>query len=63
MFTAKDLTIGDLVATYRLTVTNVKTLPALIAGHRLYHVEGTSWDTQESRIFLVPDNRELEVWE
>ena len=56
MFTAKDLTVGDLVGTYRLTVTQVKALPAIIAGHRLYHLEGISWDTKQSRIFLVPDN-------
>lgn len=63
MFTAKDISVGDLIADYRLTVTQVKALPAKIWNHQLYSIEGISWDTKEIRIFLVPDNREMEVWE
>jgi len=63
MFTAKDLSVGDLIATYRLTVTEVNKLPAKIWNHQLYSVKGVSWDTKEIRDYIVTDDRELEVWE
>ena len=63
MFTAKDLSVGDLIATYRLTVTEVNKRPAKIWDHRLYSVKCFSWDSKEIRDYIVTDDRELEVWE
>jgi hypothetical protein len=63
MFTVQDLTVGDLVATMHLTVSKIQALPATIDGVRLFSVEGIDWNTNNTRITLVPANKEIEVWE
>lgn len=63
MFTVKDLTSGDLVATMHLTVTKVEELPIKIDGVRMFSVSGIDWDSNNTRITLVPANKEIEVWE
>lgn len=63
MFTAKDLTVGDLVATYRLTVSDVHKLDAAIWNKAVYSVKGESWDSHSEREYFVQEDRVLEVWE
>ncbi len=63
MFTAKALTVGDLLPVWQITVTAVKPLPAKIAGVQLMSVKGTNWYTGLERQYSIPANRELEVWE
>ncbi len=63
MFTVQDLTVGDLVASMQLTVTEITPLPALLHGFRLYSVNGIGWDDNQMHSITVPANRECEVWE
>lgn len=63
MFTVQDLTVGDLVASMQLTVTEITPLPALLHGFRLYSVNGIGWDDNKMHSITVPANRECEVWE
>lgn len=58
MFTVQDLTVGDLVATFSLTVTEVKTL-----GENLFTVKGVDWNDNHSVQLIVVNNQEIEVWE
>lgn len=63
MFTVQDLTSGDLVATFHMTVTRLQSLPALVNGERLFSVQGIDWNDNHKVDILVPANKEIEVWE
>lgn len=63
MFTVQDLTVGDLVTTFHLTVTQVNALPAKLSGHTLYNVQGTDWETGSHLDIVTLADKEVEVWE
>lgn len=63
MFTVQDLTVGDLVATFHLTVTQVNALPAKLSGQTLYNVQGVDWETGSHLDIVTLANKEVEVWE
>jgi hypothetical protein len=63
MFTVQDLTVGDLVASMHLTVTQIQALPAMLNGERLFSVSGIDWDTNQFRSTTVTASKEIEVWE
>ncbi len=58
MFTVQDLTVGDLVATFHMTITEVKTL-----SENLFSVKGNDWNDNHSVQLIVAANQEIEVWE
>jgi hypothetical protein len=63
MFTVKDLTSGDLVATFHMTITQIQALPAKVNGQTLFSVQGTDWNDNHNVDIIVPANKEIEVWE
>jgi hypothetical protein len=58
MFTVQDLTTGDLVATFQMTITEVKALSG-----NLFSVKGNDWNDNHSVQLIVAANKEIEVWE
>lgn len=63
MFTVQDLTVGDIVATFHMTVTSVQALPAKLSGQTLFSVQGVDWSNGRSVDIVTVATTEIEVWE
>jgi hypothetical protein len=63
MFTAKDLTVGDLVATLSGTVVSISDLPAKINGIQLMAITVLDWNDNTEHSYNARANNEYEVWE
>jgi len=63
MFTAKDLTVGDLVATLCGTVVSISDLPAKINGIQLMAITVLDWNDNTEHSYNARANNEYEVWE
>ncbi len=63
MFTVKDLSVGDLCASYRMTITHIGALPARIWDKELFAVDGIEWDNGAERHIVTLEDTPVEVWE
>lgn len=63
MFTAKDLTVGDLVATLGGTVVSISDLPAKINGIQLMAITVLDWNDDNEHSYTARANNKYEVWE